>query len=101
MPMNFADDLAVFFDPEEHGEAIRYNGVGGFSAIWNRPTGDLVVSGGGSFVVATNIFMLPITQVALPVIGDVITVVRLGEDFAINGEPRLNDDGTVWTCEVA
>ena len=67
MPMNFADDLAVFFDPEEHGEAIRYNGVGGFSAIWNRPTGDLEVNG-GSFVVATNTFMLPITQIAQPVV---------------------------------
>lgn len=100
MPMNFADDLDVFFDPEEHGEAIHYNGVGGFSAIWNRPTGDLEVNG-GTFVVSTNTFMLPITQVAQPVVGDVIHVVRLDEDFAINGEPRLNDDGTVWTCEVA
>ena len=100
MPMNFADDLDVFFDPEEHGEAIRYNGVGGFSAIWNRPTGDLEVNG-GSFVVATNTFMVPITQIAQPVVGDIISVVRLDENFEINGEPRLNDDGTVWTCEVS
>jgi hypothetical protein len=100
VPMNFADDLAVFFDPEEHGEAIRYNGVGGFSAIWNRPTGDLEVNG-GRFVVATNVFMLPITQVAKPVIGDTITVVRTLDRFSIDGEPRLNDDGTVWACEVS
>lgn len=100
MPMNSADDLDVFFDPEEHAEAIRYNGVGGFSAIWNRPTGDLEVNG-GSFVVATNTFMLPITQIAQPVVGDIINVVRLDENFEINGEPRLNDDGTVWTCEVS
>lgn len=100
MPMNFADDLAVFFDPEEHGEAIRYNGVGGFSAIWNRPTGDLEVSG-GSFVVATNTFAVPITQIPRPVVGDVIIVERTLEGFTIDGEPRLNDDGTVWTCEVS
>lgn len=98
--MNFADDLAVFFDPEEHGEAIRYNGVGGFSAIWNRPTGDLQING-GSVVVETNLFMLPITQVPNPAPGDVITVLRTLEDFTIDGPPRLNDDGTVWTCEVS
>ena len=56
---------------------------------------------GGSFVVATNTFMLPITQIAQPVVGDIINVVRLDENFEINGEPRLNDDGTVWTCEVS
>lgn len=99
MPMNFADDLAVFFDPEEHGEAIRYNGVGEFSAIWNRPTGELDING-ARFRVATNMFMLPITQVAKPKIGDVIIVERTREQFAINSEPRLNDDGTVWNCEV-
>ncbi len=98
--MSFDDDLDVFFDPEEHGEAIRYNGVVGFSAIWNRPTDDLEISG-GSVVVATNLFMLPITQVAAPVIGDTIIVERTLEQFAIDGEPRLNDDGTVWTCEVS
>ena len=100
MPMNFADDLEVFFDPEEHGEAICYNGVGEFSAIWNRPTGEIEANG-HSFVVPTNMFMLPITQVAKPLKGDTITVVRTLERFTIDGEPRLNDDGTVWTCEVS
>jgi hypothetical protein len=98
--MNFDDDLDVFFDPEEHGEAIRYNGDVGFSAIWNRPTGDLQING-GTVVVATNVFMLPITQVPAPVVGDRITVERTLEEFEIDGEPRLNDDGTVWTCEVS
>lgn len=100
MPMNFADDLAVFFNPEEHGEAIRHNGVGGISAIWNRPSGVLETSG-SSFVVSTNVFLLPITQVARPVIGDMITVVRTLEEFTIDGEPRLSGDGTIWTCEVS
>lgn len=98
--MNFADDLAVFFNPEEHGEAIRYNDVGEFSAIWNRPSGVLEANG-SSFVVATNIFLVPITQVAKPVNGDTITVVRTLEHFTIDGEPRLNSDGTIWTCEVS
>ncbi|QCB42230.1 hypothetical protein E5673_08280 [Sphingomonas sp. PAMC26645] len=98
--MNFADDLAVFFNPEEHGEAIRYNGVGEISAIWNRPSGVLEANG-SSFVVATNSFLLPITQVARPVLGDTITVVRTLEQFTIDGEPRLNGDGTIWTCEVS
>lgn len=98
--MNFADDLAVFFNPEEHGEAIRHNGVGGISAIWNRPS-DVLNANGSSFVVATNIFLLPITQVAKPLNGDTITVERTLEQFTIDGEPRLNRDATIWTCEVS
>lgn len=100
MALDLAGDLAVFFSTEDFGEAIRYNGVGGISAIWNRPTG-LLDANGTSFVVATNIFLLPITQVVKPANGDTITVVRTGEQFTIDGEPRLNDDGTIWTCEVS
>lgn len=100
MSIDFSDDLAVFFDPEEHGEAIKYNGAPGFSALWNRPTSDLALNG-NTVVVDTNIFMLPVTQVAAPVIGDTIMVVRTGDTYTIDAEPRSNADGTIWSCEVA
>jgi hypothetical protein len=99
VPIESADDLAVFFSPEEFGEAIIYNGVGGFSGIWDGATGDAQF-GDTQIVVETNIMHLPATQVPAPVPGDTIELVASGDAFVIIGEPRRSRDRALWVCEL-
>lgn len=98
MPMAFEDDLAVFFDPEEHGEAVQYN-VSPATAIWVRPSGELETPG-GRYRIDTNTFLVPTNAIGEAIAGDIITVDRLKLSFRVIGAPTLNDDGTIWTCEV-
>lgn len=95
--MDFAGDLAVFFNPEEHGEAVHYEGVGEIAVIWDRP-GEFAKFGSAQFTGYTNVFRIPRAQVAQPTAGGTIAVIRTGERFEIVGVPQLNRDGTIWAC---
>lgn len=99
MPIESADDLAAFFNPEEFGEAIAYNGVGGCSAIWIRPS-EAIPFGDTQVIADTNIFCLPASTIAAPAAGEVFTIVRTGAEFAVMGEPRRSRDGSLWMIEV-
>ena len=99
MPIESAADLAAFFNPEEFGEAVHWNGVARL-AIWDRPSGDLETPN-GRYRVETNTFSLPVTGGFRPASGDTVVVDRLDTSFTVIGEPGFNRDGTIWVCEAA
>ena len=99
MPIESADDLAVFFSPEEFGVAISFNGVGGFSGIWEGATGEAQF-GDTRLVVDTNVLHLPATQIPRPLTGDTIVIEATREEFVIIGEPTRSRDRALWLCEL-
>lgn len=101
MPFDPAGDMHVFFAADEFGEAILAEGVAGeIVGIWDRPTGEIELPSGRS-IVDINMMRLPVAQVADPIGLGVLTIKRTGERFVIDGEPRLNRDGSIWICELA
>ncbi len=99
MPLDLAADMHVFFAPDEFGEAVEVEGVvGAIGGIWDRPTGEIDFPSGRA-VVDTNMLMLPVALVPEPA-GRGIKILRTGEQFTIGGEPRLNRDGDIWSCEL-
>lgn len=99
MPLDLAADMHVFFAPDEFGEAVEVEGVVGvIGGIWDRPTGEVDL-GAGRSIVDTNLLMLPVASVPEPA-GRGVRFLRTGAEFVIGGEPRLNRDGDVWSCEL-
>ena len=99
MPLDLAADMHVFFAPDEFGEAVEVEGVvGAIGGIWDRPIGDIDLPGRRA-IVETNLLMLPMALVPEPA-GLGVTILRTGDRFLIGGEPQLNRDGDVWSCEL-
>jgi len=109
MPIESAEDLAAFFNPEEFGEVVGYSSGGiysiddvehSFGVLWDRPTDELPV-GSTRVPVETNMIRFPAATAPVPETGAEIVVVRTGERFTIIGEPQLNRTGDMWACELA
>lgn len=98
MPIETADDFASFFAADEFGEAITLDGVGGLTALWDRPS-DEARFGGGRQVLDTNTFRIP--AALKPEQGSLIVVDRTGDEFKVHGDPKLSvPDGAWWVCSA-
>lgn len=99
MPLETANDLDVFFDPEEFGEAAVYTAPGGqpvdLVVIRNRGDGELRVGRGGRMVAETNVLLIRQDKVT-PVAG--ATVVLATGTFILQGAPEIEDLSSFWRC---
>lgn len=92
----------LFADPNIARDAIwRASGVGvgiAVRAVTKRPD-QLVGFGASRAVVPTVLIDLRVTEVALPAIGDTVTI---GSTiYTIIAEPVGDDLGIVWTCQAS
>jgi hypothetical protein len=102
MPIETAEDLAEFFDHEEFGTAVSYLPADGsgerlVTAIWDKSEVEAGF-GQGRMVLESNRFTFLVTSIPKPAVGDFITIIGPGTAFCVSSEPKLNDDGTMWTC---
>lgn len=102
MPIETADDLAEFFDPDEFGTAVSYLPAGGpavipAAALWDHSDVDVAFAR-GHVITERNRFTFLVTSIPKPAVGDFITVVASATVYVVRSEPMLNGDGTMWTC---
>jgi hypothetical protein len=106
MPLETADDLDTFFDPEEFGVAAVYTAPGGapFDLVAIRDEDDARVQGrqGGRFVMATNFFLLradkvsPVDKARLDLFDEDGQVT---ESFVLQGAAVRSDiSAALWRC---
>jgi len=105
MPIESADDLASFFDPEEFGEAVTYSARGvaealPIVAIWVRP-GGTAPFGRGDVALDKHRFVIRAAEVPQPSLGATITITRTAEVLTVCEDPLATADGALWTVPAA
>jgi hypothetical protein len=105
MPIESADDLAAFFDPEEFGTAVTYLPRGAdqavpILAIWILP-GGTAPFGRGDVALDKHRFVIRAAEVAKPSLGATLTVTRTGEVLTVCEDPLATADGALWTVPAA
>lgn len=104
MPLETADDLDVFFDPEEFGESAVYDdGAVRLSVVVIRDQGDhTAASSRGRFVMPTNHLLLradkvkPVSKARIDLVDADGNVVQ---SFIIQSDPRRDEIlGSMWLC---
>ena len=103
--IEFADDLAAFFNPEEFGEAVAYLPRGAdealpIGAIWSRP-GSFGSFGRGETALDKHRFVFLAAGIPAPKRGATITLSGTAEQFSICEDPTLSTDGALWTVLAA
>lgn len=106
MPIETADDLDVFFDPEEMGVTAVYTAPGGapigLVAIRDEDDGRIQGRQNSRFVMATNFFLLradkvtPVEKARIDLVDGAGNVL---ETFTLQGAPTRSDiSSALWRC---
>lgn len=96
MPIDFAADAAVFFNPEEFGELVRVDGQEPVVAIRTSDTAPADFAN-GDYVADGSSFRF--SDGSVPYGGQVIEIVASGERFEVVGEAVRSEDGLGWICQ--
>lgn len=100
MPIETAEDLAAFFNPDEFGERIAYDGTGGLAALHYGP-GDPVPFAEAHANLDTHRFLVTVASLPAPAAGRTIVREASGATLRITSEPYRTRDGALWILSAA
>lgn len=100
MPIETAEDLAAFFNPDEFGERIAVADLGGLAALHFEP-GDPVPFGEANTNLDTHRFVVPTAYLAAPAAGQALVREASGDALRICREPYRSRDGALWILAAA
>ncbi|MBK8909222.1 MAG: hypothetical protein IPM60_15480 [Rhodospirillales bacterium] len=90
---------ALFGDSNLATDAVCAPGGGALDVrVVSRRPDEVVGFGDTRIHTATAVFDVRVSEVSMPVDGDVLEVG--GERFVVQGEPVKDQDGLVWTLDV-
>ncbi len=102
--MTFADAASRMHDAifDREGEDALWKAAGAGEGVPVKVLADMpdTVAGIGdeSVVLRTTVFRVRKSEIAVPAVGDVVTV--FDTDFTVDAEPRLDKYRQVWLCEA-